>query len=102
MYYFCVCDCRNRNIHEDEGIVAGDDNVETSSYHIKDALDANFTYSHSNMQPSSFQYGRGQPGMGQVRRGQLHGTSGGRFRGPAYQSNTGGQGMLSFCEDITL
>ena len=100
--------CRNKHAMDDEGIVAGDDDVETASYHVKDALDANFTYSYSHrQQPSSHQhghqyghqhghqYGHGVQGPGYARRGQLHGTRGGGvgggMRGPVNQAYTGGQ-----------
>ena len=74
---------RNKHILDGDHVVAGDDDVETSSYHIKDALDANFTYnSHSNRQPQSArQYGP-RPGA--------NNQSG--LRRQPYQPSTG-QGM---------
>ena len=71
--------------------MAGDNDVEETSYHIKDALDANFTYNgYSNKQPPARQYGGGVNNMSNVGRGQLE--SGSRLRRQPYQPNTG-QGM---------
>ena len=84
-----------RSKHTLEGVhaVAVDDDVETSSYHIKDALDANFTYnshSHSNRQPpSTRQHGlrAGVNNQTAMNRGQLE--SGNRLGRQPYQPGTG-------------
>ena len=82
---------RNKHVLDGDHAVAGDDDVETSSYHVKDALDANFTYnSHSNKQPQSTrQHGlrAGVNNQSNVNRGQLE--SGSRLRRQPYRPSTG-------------
>ena len=79
---------RNKHTLDGEGEVALNDDVETSSYHVKDALDANFTYDYSN-KPLSSSYGRSRPGD-VSNRGGGHMNSGSRLRGPPpHQPNIG-------------
>ena len=75
-----------------ERAVAGDD-VETSSYHVKDALDANFTYNHSK--PSSKVSVRGPDSVSNVSssRGRL--DNGSRLRRQFHEPDIG-QRMFSY------
>ena len=77
-------------------MVAGDDDdLETSSYYIKDALDANFTYhnaSYSNNRQLTGHHGRlGGAGMGGVSSGGY--VESGLRRQP-YQQSAHGQGTV--------
>ena len=100
---FLVFFTRNKHVLGGDHAVAGDDDVETSSYHVKDALDANFTYnSHSNKQPQSArQHGlrAGVNNQSNVNRGQLE--SGSRLRRQPYQPSTG-QSMSSYLAHFLL